>query len=284
MVAFNKFQSFVEAVAEKVHNLGADTLKAVLTNTAPQGNDDTLGDITEIANGNGYTTGGVTVSQSSSSQTSGTYKLVVTDPTPWTASGGTIGPFRYVVLYNDTATNNELIGYWDYGSSITLNAGESFTVDFDGTNGALQIVYGVVGNFNKFNSFVEGVAEKAHNLGADTLKVVLISSAPSATNAGLEDVDPSEVANGNGYTAGGNSVSIVSSAQTSGTYKLVVGDTSWTASGGTIGPFRYAVLYNDTSVGNYLIGWYDYGSSVTLGVGESFTVDFNGTNGVLQLV
>lgn len=138
MASFNKFNSFVEAIAEKVHNLGSDTLKVVLTNSAPSAANTQLSDITQIANGNGYTTGGTQASQSSSSQTGGTYKLVLTDVV-FTASGGSMGPFRYVVLYNDTATNDELIAYWDYGSAVTLASGETFTVDFDATNGVLQI-------------------------------------------------------------------------------------------------------------------------------------------------
>lgn len=139
MASFNKFNPFVEAVAEKVHNLGADTLKVMLSNTAPTASNAVKADITEISAGNGYTAGGNTASITSSSQTSGTYKLVLGDPATWTASGGSIGPLRYAVLYNDTATNKELIGWWDYGSSITLNAGETFTVDFDPTTGVLTI-------------------------------------------------------------------------------------------------------------------------------------------------
>lgn len=137
MASFTKFYSFVEALAEKTHNLGSDTLKVVLTNSAPVAANTVLADITQIANGNGYTTGGTAATISSSAQTSGTYKLVLADVT-FTASGS-MGPFRYAVLYNDTATSDELIGYWDYGSSITLAASETFTVDFDATNGVLQI-------------------------------------------------------------------------------------------------------------------------------------------------
>lgn len=137
MATYVKFNSFVEALAEKVHNLGSDTLKVALTNTAPNATDTQLSQITQIANGNGYTTGGTATTISSSSQTSGTYKLVITDVV-FTASGS-MGPFRYAVLYNDTATNDELIAYWDYGSSVTLASGETFTVDFDATNGVLQI-------------------------------------------------------------------------------------------------------------------------------------------------
>jgi hypothetical protein len=139
MAAFNKFNSFVEALAEKVHNLGSDTLKVMLTNTAPVATNSVKADLTEISSGNGYTAGGNTATVTSSAQTSGTYKLVLGDPATWTASGGSIGPFRYAVLYNDTAASDELIGWWDYGSSITLASGESFAVDFDPSTGVLTL-------------------------------------------------------------------------------------------------------------------------------------------------
>ena len=139
MAAFNKFNSFVEALAEKKHDLGADTLKVLLTNTAPVATNAVKADLTEISSGNGYTAGGNTASVTSSAQTSGTYKLVLGDPASWTAAGGSIGPFRYAVLYNDSATSDELIGWWDYGSSITLASGESFAVDFDPTTGVLTL-------------------------------------------------------------------------------------------------------------------------------------------------
>jgi len=138
MATFNKFQSFVEAVAEKVHNLGSDTLKVALTNTAPNATDTQLSNITQISGTNGYTTGGTAATISSSAQSSGVYKLVLADVT-FLASGGSIGPFRYAVLYNDTATNDELIGYWDYGTNVTLTNGNSFIIDFDATNGVLTI-------------------------------------------------------------------------------------------------------------------------------------------------
>jgi hypothetical protein len=139
MAAFNKFNSFVEALAEKKHDLGADTLKVLLTNTAPVATNSVKADLTEISAGNGYTAGGNTASVTSSAQTSGTYKLVLGDPATWTASGGSIGPFQYAVLYNDTAANDELIGWWDYGSAVTLADGESFAVDFDASTGVLTI-------------------------------------------------------------------------------------------------------------------------------------------------
>jgi hypothetical protein len=137
--------------------------------------------------------------------------------------------------------------------------------------------------FNKFNQFVEDLAEKVHNLGADTIKVVLTNAAPVAGNSVKADV--TEISAGNGYTAGGTQATIASSAQSSGTYKLVLSDVTFTAAGGAIGPFRYAVLYNDTPTApaDPLIGWYDYGSSITLTDGNSFLVDFDGTNGVLTL-
>lgn len=138
MAAFNKFNSLAEALAEKVHNFGADTLKVMLTNTAPVATNTVKANITEISAGNGYTAGGSAVTVTSSSQASGVYKLVVSDVT-FTASGGSIGPFRYAVLYNDTATNDELIGYWDHGASITLSDTDTFTFDADPTNGIFQL-------------------------------------------------------------------------------------------------------------------------------------------------
>lgn len=137
MASYNKFQSFVELLAEKAHNLGSDTLKVALSNTLPVNTNTVLANITQIANGNGYTTGGTAASISSSAQTSGTYKLVLADVV-FTATGA-VGPFQYAVLYNDTATNDELIGWWDYGTPVTLANGDTFTVDFDATTGVLTI-------------------------------------------------------------------------------------------------------------------------------------------------
>lgn len=98
-----------------------------------------LANITQLANTNGYTTGGTAASITSSAQSSGTYKLVLGDVT-FTASGGSIGPFQYVVLYNDTAAADELIGWYDYGTALTVTNGNSFTVDFDAAAGVLTIV------------------------------------------------------------------------------------------------------------------------------------------------
>lgn len=135
MATFNKFNAFVEALAEKVHNLQSDQLKLALTNTAPTSAGAILTDITEITYTN-LSTRNLTVA--SSAQTSGTYKLTITDLV-LTASGGSVGPFRYVVLYNSTPASGNLIGWYDYGSSITLADTETLTVDFDGTNGVLTI-------------------------------------------------------------------------------------------------------------------------------------------------
>lgn len=135
MATFTKFNSFVEALAEKVHNLGSDTLRVALTNSAPSASNTVLANITEITYTN-LSSRALTVS--ASSQTSGTYKLVISDLV-LTASGGSVGPFRYAVIYNDTASNDELIAYYDYGSSITLADGETFTLDFDGSAGALTL-------------------------------------------------------------------------------------------------------------------------------------------------
>ena len=121
------FNSFKEAINEKVHNLATDTLKFMLTNTAPSLANTIKTDITEIAAVNGYTAGGAAVTVSSSAQSGGTYSLVLAACT-FTAAGGDIGPFRYVVLYNDTAASDPLIGYVDYGTAYTLPNGQPFTL------------------------------------------------------------------------------------------------------------------------------------------------------------
>jgi len=139
--------------------------------------------------------------------------------------------------------------------------------------------------FNKFYSFVEAVCEKAHNLGSDSFRVMLTNTLPSVSTATkYADISSTELANGAGYTTGGATPTITSSAQTGGIYKLVLGDVSWTASG-SMGPFKYAVLYNftDATTPKGLIGYWDNGSSVTLSNTEVYTVDFDPTAGVLTL-
>lgn len=146
MATFNKVNAFVEDLAEKVHNLGSDTLKVALFASDPTASATTYTALAssngELGNSNGYTTGGTSATISSSSQSSGTYKLVLADVT-FTASGGDLGGtgdvFRYVVLYNDSAASKQVIGYYDYGSNLTIADGNSFTVDFDASNGVLTI-------------------------------------------------------------------------------------------------------------------------------------------------
>jgi hypothetical protein len=131
LAAFNKYQKFTENLAKKIHDLDLNTLKVALSNTAPNAATHTvLADVTEISAGNGYSAGG-TDSQNAVSRSGGTTSVTGVDIV-FTASGGTIGPFRYAILYDDTPTSpaDPLVGWWDYGSSITLNATETFTVDF----------------------------------------------------------------------------------------------------------------------------------------------------------
>ena len=137
--------------------------------------------------------------------------------------------------------------------------------------------------FNKFNIFVLDVSNGKHNLGSDNLKVMLTNTAPVATNAVLADI--TEITAGNGYSAGGTQATLVSNTQTSGTEKLILNNVTFTASGGSIGPFRYCVLYNSTQASPVkpLIGWYDYGTNLTVTAGNSFQVQFDAANGVLQL-
>lgn len=128
MAAYNKFNSFAEAIAEKVHNLGSDTLTVALcaAANAPVASNTQLSNLTQIS----YTNlSARTITVSSSSQTSGTYSLVTADKV-LTASGGAVATFRYVVIYNDTATNDELICWFDHGSDVTLADGETYTIDF----------------------------------------------------------------------------------------------------------------------------------------------------------
>jgi hypothetical protein len=130
MASFVKFEAFSEALAEKTHNLDTDTLKVLLALSAPSAAADAVrADLTdELGTGGGYTSGG-TDTQNATSRSGGTTSVTGVDVV-FTAAAGTIGPFRYVVLYNDTAASDPLIGYWDYASNVTLADGETFTVDF----------------------------------------------------------------------------------------------------------------------------------------------------------
>lgn len=133
--AFNKFHSFVEALAEKKHNLGSDTLTLFLTDTAPVATNTVLANITQIS----YTNlSPRVVSVATSAQTNGTYQLRVS-PLTLTATGGAVQPFRYVGLYNDTATNDELIGWYDHGELVSMVDGDVFLADFSESVSLLEI-------------------------------------------------------------------------------------------------------------------------------------------------
>jgi hypothetical protein len=136
MATYNKFNQFTKDLIDGEHDFDAHVFKVMLTNTAPVATNSIKSDLTEISAGNGYTAGG-TATAISTSTASGTAKIIGTDVV-FTASGA-VGPFRYAVLYNDTHADDALISWWDYGSSISLANGETFTVDFDGTNGIFTL-------------------------------------------------------------------------------------------------------------------------------------------------
>ena len=134
-VAFTKIDSFVENLAEKQIDLGGNGLTIALTNTAHQAAWDELADLTQID----YTNlSDRVLTVTSSAQTSGTYKLVLEDLV-LTASGA-VGPFQYVYIYDDASTGDKLIGYYDYGSAVSMVSGDSFIIDFSASEGALTIV------------------------------------------------------------------------------------------------------------------------------------------------
>lgn len=141
MSAFNKFNVFTQDLGRKVHNLNSDNLFVMLSDVAPVNTNTVDGNITEISAGNGYTAGGNQASSNAYSQTSGVGKLTASNVV-FTASGGAIAQFRYVVLYNKTAgssSNRPLIGWLDCGSEVNLTNGNTFTVAWDGTNGILTV-------------------------------------------------------------------------------------------------------------------------------------------------
>lgn len=132
---------------------------------------------------------------------------------------------------------------------------------------------------NKFNVFVQDVANKVHNLGSDALVIALSNSAPVATNAILSDITEISYTN-----LSSRSVTTTSCTQSSGLLKLILANLVLTASG-AVATFRYVVLYNSTPTTPLkpLIGWYDYGSALTLANGETFTINFDQSNGALSL-
>lgn len=139
MVDYNKYQDYVEQLARGVHQWHAHTFKGFLTNTAPnEATHDELADASEIAAGNGYPAGGVALDTVSLSESGGNAKVTIADEVIQ-AAGGSIGPFRYFGIHNDTSTTDKLVCWWDYGSSITLADTETFTADFDSTSGIWQL-------------------------------------------------------------------------------------------------------------------------------------------------
>jgi len=128
--SYNKFQPAIETLFEGI-NAGTDSWVIKLATAVNA----SAGTITEVANGNGYTTGGNATSTTSASQTGGTFKLVLASPTAWTATGAGFS-FQYAVLVDSTTSTN--VAYWDYGSSQAVAAGETVTVTLDGTNGVFQ--------------------------------------------------------------------------------------------------------------------------------------------------
>jgi hypothetical protein len=140
MAAFVKVNAFIDEISKAGHNLQTCVYKVALTNTAPVPASDTIWSAAAFpppAAANGYPSGGNTPVVTSALTTAGIFKLVLVDSV-FTAAGGAIGPFRYVLLYNSSA-GNKLMGYYDYLTSITLNDTENFTVDFDGANGVFTI-------------------------------------------------------------------------------------------------------------------------------------------------
>jgi hypothetical protein len=139
MATYNKFNQFTKDLIDGVHDFDAHTFKVMLTLTAPVASNSVKADLTEISAGNGYTAGGSTTTISTSTS-SGTAKATASDVT-FTASGGAIANFRYVVVYNDSPTSpaDPLICWVDYGSTVTLNSGDSLLVDFNGTTGLFTV-------------------------------------------------------------------------------------------------------------------------------------------------
>ncbi len=140
--------------------------------------------------------------------------------------------------------------------------------------------------YNKFQDYTEQLNKAVHNWSTHTFKAALSNTAPSASNTILSDI--TQISSGNGYTAGaggGLTLDTVTLAESSGTAKVTIADEVFTASGGSVGPFRYVIIYNDTasSPADALVCWFDYGSSITLADTETFTIDFDATNGLWQL-
>ncbi len=133
--------------------------------------------------------------------------------------------------------------------------------------------------YTKYNTFVDELSKGGHNLQTAVFKVALTNTAPTVATDTVWNttVAPAPVA-ANGYTAGGNTLTTSSAATTTGTFKLVLADSVFTATAGGIGPVQYAIIYN-SSASNKVVAYYNYGSSITLANGETLTIDFDGSNG-----
>ena len=137
MATYNKFNRFSRDILEAKHNFVSDVFRAMLTNSAPVATNSVKADLTEIADGGGYSSGGPLLNTVSVTSVGGLTRVSST-PVVITSSG-LIGPFRYAVLYNSTSGTQPLISWWDYGASITLQNTETFTISFDAINGILDI-------------------------------------------------------------------------------------------------------------------------------------------------
>lgn len=135
--------------------------------------------------------------------------------------------------------------------------------------------------YNKFNCFAGDVGNKLHNLSSDVFKVMLSDVAPVATNTVKSNI--TEIAASNGYPAGGVAATFGSWSQVAGVWKWIIGSPQFTASGGSMPQFRYAVLWNSTAALSNLAGWIDYGAEVNITNGNSFTVQFDAVNGLFTI-
>lgn len=286
MSVFNFYDCFWRDLAHGKHQLNSHELRVALSNTAPnRATHAVFGDINEITPQNGYTAGGELVVVSSSEQVAGLYELITNDPT-FLSDGGLFGPFRYAIFYNNTQSspNKPLIGWGDNNASISLDLGQGMPANLSQTDGMLRFSM-LNTNLTYFDQFVEDLAHGVHNLGSDTIKAVLTNVLPDTTNdAVLTDI--TEITAQNGYSAGGATLSISSSGQSNGVYKLLANDFSYTGSGGTFGPFQWIVYYNNTPTSPLkpLIGWKEYDQQIPLRIasGEVFPVKLDQTNGLIR--
>ncbi len=130
---------------------------------------------------------------------------------------------------------------------------------------------------SKFNNFVHALNTGALDMATDTINVMLSNTAPVATNSLYADISGNEISSGNGYTTGGTTFTGTGSTNTSGTETVSASAVTFTASGGTIGPFRYFIIYDVTNSDQPLIAWYDYGSAITLSSGDTITITPTGS-------